>query len=107
MGTAAAGERCLALDGDTLVCNRQKVRLNNVYAAEMNEAGGAVAKRRLQSLVRSGDVTLKPLGKDRYGRLLAEVYVNGRRIEQGDVGPRAGRGSGWHLDRHAEREMGK
>ena len=106
-GTAAAGERCLALDGDTLVCNRQKVRLNNVYAAEMNEAGGAVAKRRLQSLVRSGEVRLKPLGKDRYGRLLAEVYVNGRRIEQGDVGPRAGRGSGWHLDRHAEREMGK
>ncbi len=43
IGTAVAGERCLALDGDTLVCNRQKVRLNNVYAAEMNEAGGAAA----------------------------------------------------------------
>lgn len=93
VGTAVAGERCLALDGDTLVCNRQKVRLNNVYAAEMDEAGGAAAKRRLQLLVRTGEVRLEPLGRDRYGRMLAEVYVKGRRIEQADVGPRAGHGS--------------
>jgi hypothetical protein len=98
---ASAAERCLAVDGDTLVCNRQKVRLNNVYAPELNETGGAAAKRRLQMLVRGGQVTLKPFGKDRYGRLLAEVYVDGRRIEQADVGPRAGRGSKSQSDRHA------
>ena len=97
---ALAGERCLAIDGDTLVCNHRKVRLTNVYAAELNQAGGAVAKRRLQALVSSGDVTLKPLGLDRYGRTLAEVYVNGRRIEQADIGPRAGRGSQWGVERH-------
>jgi hypothetical protein len=99
-GTAAAGERCLAVDGDTLVCNRQKVRLTNVYAAELNEAGGAMAKRRLQALIRTGDVYLRPFGQDRYGRLLAEAYINGRRIEQSDIGPRAGRGSKWGSDRH-------
>lgn len=99
-GAAAAGERCLAIDGDTLVCNRQKIRLTNVYAAELNQAGGAAAKRRLQALIRSGDVRLKPYGQDRYGRLLAEVYVDGRRIEQSDVGPRAGRGSKAGADRH-------
>jgi endonuclease YncB( thermonuclease family) len=88
---AAAGERCLAIDGDTLVCNRQKVRLTNVHAAELNQAGGAAARRRLQALVRSGEVRLRPLGQDRYGRMLAEVYVNGRRIEQADIGPRAGK----------------
>ena len=97
---AGAGERCLAIDGDTLVCNHQKVRLTNVYAAEMNQAGGAAAKRRLQALVASGEVTLKPLGHDRYGRILAEVYVNGRRVEQADIGPRAGRGSQWGFERH-------
>jgi endonuclease YncB( thermonuclease family) len=85
---AAAGERCIAIDGDTLVCNRQKVRLANVYAAELNEAGGAAAKRRLQALILGATVTLKPLGHDRYGRLLAEVFVNGKRIEQGDIEPR-------------------
>ena len=82
-----AGERCIALDGDTLVCNRQKVRLVNVDAAELDQAGGPVAKRRLQALVRNRVVTLKPYGQDRYGRLLAEVYVDGRRIEQADIGP--------------------
>ena len=101
MSTASAGERCLAVDGDTLVCNRQKVRLTNVYAAELNEPGGSAAKRRLQTIIASGEVTLRPFGHDRYGRTLAEVYVNGRRIEQADIGPRAGRGAQWHGERHA------
>ena len=92
--TAVAGERCLAIDGDTLVCNKRKVRLVNVHAAEMNQSGGAAAKKRLQAKISSGEVTLKPFGTDKYGRMLAEVYVNGRRVEQDDVGPRAGRGSG-------------
>ena len=99
-GYGFAGERCIAIDGDTLACNRQKVRLTNVYAAELNEPGGHGAKRRLQALVSSGQVALRPFGHDRYGRLLAEVYVNGRRIEQADVGPRAGRGAKWHGERH-------
>src|SRR5213593_1516655 len=91
---------CIAIDGDTLVCNHQKVRLTNVYAAELNEAGGRAAKRRLQMLIASGEVALRPFGHDRYGRTLAEVYVNGRRIEQADIGPRAGRGARWRGDRH-------
>jgi len=94
------GERCVAIDGDTLVCNRQKVRLTNVYAAELNETGGRAAKRRLQALISSGEVSIRPLGHDRYGRTLAEVHVNGRRIEQSDVGPRAGRGAQWRGERH-------
>ena len=92
--------RCLAIDGDTLVCNRQKVRLTNVYAAELNQAGGRAAKQRLRALVSSGEVVLRPIGTDRYGRMLAEVYVNGRRIVQSDIGPRAGRGAEWRVDRH-------
>ena len=93
--TPAAAERCLAIDGDTLVCNRQKVRLINVYAAELNQAGGGAAKRKLQSLVRGREVVLRPHGHDRYGRLLAEAFVEGRRIEQHDIGPRAGRARKW------------
>jgi hypothetical protein len=93
-------ERCIAVDGDTLVCNHQKVRLTNVYAPEMNQPGGSAAKRKLQTLVQNREVALRPHGKDRYGRLLAEAFVDGRRIEQGDIGPRAGRGSGWGAERH-------
>lgn len=95
-----AGARCLAIDGDTLVCDHQKVRLTNVYAAELNEPGGRAAKERLRALISSGEVVLRPLGTDRYGRMLAEVFVNGRRIEQSDIGPRAGRGTRWRYDRH-------
>jgi hypothetical protein len=51
-------------------------------------------------MISSGDIALRPLGTDRYGRTLAEVYVNGRRIEQSDIGPRAGRGAQWNSDRH-------
>lgn len=96
-----AAERCIAIDGDTLVCNGRKVRLTNVYAAELNQAGGAAAKKRLQARIAAGPVTLRPLGADRYGRLLAEVYVAGRRIEQADIGPRKGNGRSWGEERHA------
>lgn len=82
------------------MCNRQKVRLTNVYAAELNQPGGAAAKRRLHALVKGREVALRPHGHDRYGRLLAEAFVDGRRIEQADVGPRAGRGSTWSGERH-------
>ncbi len=104
---AAAGERCIAIDGDTLVCNHRKVRLANVYAAELNQAGGASAKKRLQSRIASGRVTLTPLGTDRYGRMLAEVYVDGRRIEQADIGPRKGSGSERRRERDARCATGK
>lgn len=104
---AFCGERCIAVDGDTLVCNHQKVRLTNVYAVELHQAGGAAAKRRLQALVAAGEVVFRPLGHDRYGRTLAEVYVNGRRIEQADIGPRAGRGAQWHGARHRHARIGK
>ena len=104
---AFGGERCIAIDGDTLVCNHQKVRLTNVYAAELNQAGGYAAKRRLQALVASGEVVLRPFGQDRYGRTLAEVYVNGRRIEQADIGPRAGRGARWQGERHQSAHIRK
>jgi hypothetical protein len=35
-----AGERCIAIDGDTLVCNHRKVRLTNVDAAGLNQPTG-------------------------------------------------------------------
>ena len=95
-----ADERCIAVDGDTLVCNHRKVRLTNVYAAELNQPGGPAAKRRLQMLIASGEVFLRTLGQDRYGRILAEAYVSGKRIEQPDIGPRMGRGALWHGGRH-------
>lgn len=89
---AAPGLRCRALDGDTMQCGAERVRLYDVYAAEWNEPGGREARRKLQRLLASGEVRLVRHGADRYGRTLADVYVNGRRVVQADIGPRAGRG---------------
>ena len=89
----AQAERCKAIDGDTLWCGGERVRLYDVYAAEMNEAGGAEAKKNLQRRVNGKDVELHRHGHDRYGRTLADVYVHGRKIRQSDIGPRAGRGT--------------
>jgi endonuclease YncB( thermonuclease family) len=94
LAAPAAVGRCIAVDGDSLVCDRKKIRLSNVYAAELKEPGGQAAKKKLQNLIAGKDVVLIPHGTDKYGRTLAEVYVDGRRIEQADIGPRAGRGSG-------------
>lgn len=89
----AHAERCRALDGDTLQCGPERVRLYDVYAAELNEAGGSEAKRNLQRRVAGRDVELHRHGRDRYGRTLADAYVDGRKIRQSDIGPRAGRGT--------------
>lgn len=91
-GAAAQTMRCKALDGDTLQCGAERVRLRDIYAAEKNEAGGAQARRNLRSRVDGRDVELKRHGQDRYGRTLADIYVDGRKLEQSDIGPRAGNG---------------
>lgn len=89
---AANALQCRAVDGDSLQCGTERVRLYDVYAAELNQAGGRAAKRNLDALVRRRDVALARHGKDRYGRTLADAYVDGRKIVQADIGPRAGRG---------------
>jgi endonuclease YncB( thermonuclease family) len=94
--TPVALAHCIAVDGDSLVCDNKRIRLVNVYAAELKEPGGQAAKKKLQELIKNRDVVVVPRGTDKYKRTLAEVYVDGRRIEQADIGPRAGRGSGVH-----------
>lgn len=89
----ALAERCRAADGDSLRCGAERVRLQDVYAAELNEQGGRAAKRNLAAIVDGREIRLARHGQDRYGRTLADVYVNGRKVEQRDIGPRAGNGT--------------
>lgn len=90
---AGAGEQCVAVDGDSLVCGAQRVRVAHIYAPEKGEPGYEEATRRLQARIDSGVVTLEPKALDRR-RVVAKVYVDGVQIRQRDIGPRAGRGSG-------------
>jgi micrococcal nuclease len=93
-GTDAWAEpRCRAVDGDTIRCGAERIRLRGVYAPELGEPGGAEARVRLQRRLDEGEVRLERHGRDRYGRTRADVYAGGARIEQRDIGPRGGRGS--------------
>ncbi|MCA3121405.1 MAG: thermonuclease family protein [Rhodocyclaceae bacterium] len=75
-------QRCRAVDGDTLRCGGERIRLMGIYAPERAEAGGSEARQRLQALINSGRVHMETAGRDKYGRVLAYVYVDGRRLVQ-------------------------
>ena len=68
-------------DGDTLHVVRTneelKIRLCGIDAPEIKQPLGIEARDYLRSLVKLGDgeLLLLPIEKDRYGRTVAEVYV--------------------------------
>lgn len=70
------------IDGDTLtvlVGNGQiKVRLNGIDAPEIGQPWGRNSKRRLSDFAYGKECTLDGSTKDRYGRTLADVIVDGR-----------------------------
>jgi endonuclease YncB( thermonuclease family) len=92
-GEAFAQAKCRAIDGDTIRCGKERVRLQGVYAPERGEPGAAEARARLQQRLNSGEVRIERRARDRYGRTVGDVYVGGSRITQHDVGRRGGRGA--------------
>lgn len=88
-GTAAAasGKVVSVSDGDTvkvlLQGNRQvKVRLWGIDAPESGQAFGKNAKRALAELVAGQLVDLDEKGRDRYGRTLATVQLQGVNVNE-------------------------
>lgn len=69
------------IDGDTLVSDRVRIRLAGMDAPEMSQPGGAEARSHLIRLIAGGSVRIEPTGKDKYGRVVARVYVRA-----GDLG---------------------
>jgi endonuclease YncB( thermonuclease family) len=81
----AWGERCRAVDGQTLLCGRERVLIEGLHAPDLKAAGGEAARSRLQWRIRMGEVIIKRGGQDKFGRTLGRLYVNGNRITQADV----------------------
>lgn len=65
------------VDGDTIVIARERIRLQNFNAPEMNEPGGPEAKARMQALTQGKTVHCDGKARDRYGRLVARCDVDG------------------------------
>lgn len=64
-------------DGDTFYVGPDTIRLRGIDTPELGRPLSAQATWRLTTLLRSGWVTIRPRAEDRYGRTLADVYVNG------------------------------
>jgi endonuclease YncB( thermonuclease family) len=90
-GAASAGERCTAIDGGTLQCGRERVRVEGLRAPGLNEPGGPEARQRLQRRIQYGEVIIERKGRDKYGRTLGRAFVNGIRITQLEVSPQPNR----------------
>lgn len=71
-------------DGDTLRASVEgktyTVRLYGIDTPEYKQPYGEAAKAALQNMVSSAELTLKERDKDRYGRLVATVYADGKSV---------------------------
>ena len=56
---------------------QHKIRLNGIDAPEKSQAFGNVSKKHLSSLVFGKDVRVKYTKRDKYGRILGTIYVDG------------------------------
>jgi len=86
--------RCIAVDGDGFRCGKgPRYRLSHIYAPELSEPGGELAKGTLQAILDDPGVRIHPRSRDRWGRVLVDLYVNEQRIRQRHISPRGGRAS--------------
>ena len=65
------------VDGDTLVIDHQRIRIQNFNAPEMNEPGGPEARAKMQALTSGHIVHCDPKARDKYARIVARCSVDG------------------------------
>jgi micrococcal nuclease len=90
VSAASAAERCSATSGETLRCGREPVIVEGLHAPKLSAPGGEQARRRLQRRIRAGEIVIERRGRDKWGRTIGRVYVNGKRITQLDVSATSG-----------------
>ncbi len=68
---------CTAIDGDTLRCGGERVRLARIDTPERYEAGFQEAKTAMRLLVEGKEVRCVVTKREKYGRLLGECAAGG------------------------------
>ena len=72
-------------DGDTITVldaakTQHKIRLNAIDAPEKSQAFGEASRKHLAALVAGKDVRVEYAKRDKYGRILGIVFVDGRDV---------------------------
>jgi len=90
-------------DGDTITVlagsTQVRVRLNGIDCPEKGQPFGARAKQLTSKLAFGKTVTVRPLGRDRYGRVLADVILPDGRVLNEDL---VAAGMAWHYRRYSK-----
>lgn len=68
------------MDGDTFHAGGQRIRVRGIDTPEIGQPRAELAKARLNQLLNSGNVTIIPRAIDKFGRTVADVFVNGRNV---------------------------
>lgn len=68
---------CVAIDGDTLRCGDERVRLARINSVERGEPGFQAAKDHMAMLVNGKEVRCWVKKREKYGRLLGECQAGG------------------------------
>lgn len=89
LALAALVLACTVIDGDTIRCGSERIRLSGIDAPETSacrpgrrcvEGDGQAARRALAGLIDGKRFTVRRLGKDRWGRTIASLYVGGQNV---------------------------
>jgi micrococcal nuclease len=80
----APGEKVVAvIDGDSFKIGRdQTIRLSSLDAPEVEYCAGKEAKTALTKKISGKNILLKELKTDRYGRVMALVYMDGESVNE-------------------------
>ncbi len=70
------------MDGDTFWYGGERIRIRGYDAPERSDPGGFAATQRLDLLLHEGQVSINPQTVDRYGRTVADVYVDHRNVAE-------------------------
>lgn len=76
----AQAQSLRVVDGDTIVLDGERVRIFGLDCPELRNRGGVEARTALERLLRGATVHLKRRGRDRYGRTVAKVFLDGRDV---------------------------
>ena len=64
-----------AIDGDTIVINSYKIRLNGVSAPELSEEGGNEAKQAMQKILENKTIKCSLSGRKSYERYIGVCWI--------------------------------
>jgi len=67
----------VTIDGDTVKTPELHYRLKDIDSPELKQPFGKECKTHLDELLTTGTVQYETFGKDKYGRQLTDLYVNG------------------------------